>query len=129
MVERKNNKEQLDKHDNMDFISRKYQEFILKNGYIPKLFNPYNCTELNDYAPTQTAQGASVTKSSSILIYDNNRLRRHTSLESMLLMGFSREDYNKIKEMGISDTQIYRLAGNSIVVNVLYYIFKKLFNK
>ena len=41
-------------------------------------------------------------------------------------MGFDDEDYKKIKELKISDTQAYKMAGNSIVVNCLTEIFKKL---
>ena len=42
-------------------------------------------------------------------------------------MGFDDEDFNKVKEAGISDSRCYKTAGNSIVVDVLYYIFKNLF--
>ena len=41
-----------------------------KNGYIPKMFNPYNCAEISDYAPTVTTQCGSTTSSSSILIIE-----------------------------------------------------------
>ena len=41
-------------------------------------------------------------------------------------MGFDDTDFNKVKSVGISDTQLYRQAGNSIVVNVLEAIFKNL---
>ena len=34
----------------------------------------------------------------------------------------------KIQKAGICKTQQYKMAGNSIVVSVLYYIFKNLFN-
>jgi DNA (cytosine-5)-methyltransferase 1 len=56
-----------------------------------------------------------------------NRIRRLTPLECFLLMGFKEKEYNKIK--GISDTQKYCMAGNSIVVSVLEAIFKNLFKK
>ena len=46
----------------------------------------------------------------------------------MLEMGFDDEDFYKAKNVGISDTQLYRQAGNSIVVNVLEEIFKTLLN-
>jgi len=42
-------------------------------------------------------------------------------------MGFDDEDYYILKENGISNSQIYKMAGNSIVVNVLEEIFKELF--
>jgi len=41
-------------------------------------------------------------------------------------MGFDDTDFYKAKETGISDTQLYKQAGNSIVVNVLEEIIKKL---
>ena len=41
-------------------------------------------------------------------------------------MGFDDSDFDKIKSVGISDTQAYKQAGNSIVVNVLEAIFKEL---
>ena len=37
------------------------------------------------------------------------------------------EDIDNIQKSGISKTQQYKMAGNSIVVDVLYYIFKKMF--
>ncbi len=40
-------------------------------------------------------------------------------------MGFEDRDIEVCK--GISNTQLYKMAGNSIVVDVLYYIFKELF--
>lgn len=52
--------------------------------------------------------------------------REITSKEAWLLMGFSEEDYNKAKEV-CNQNQLYKQAGNSIVVNVLEAIFKELF--
>lgn len=42
-------------------------------------------------------------------------------------MSFPDEDFDKAKAAGVSDTQLYKQAGNSIVVQVLYYIFKELY--
>lgn len=47
------------------------------------------------------------------------RIRRLTPLECFRLMGFGDEDYLKLREIWISDTQAYKMAGNSIVVDVL----------
>ena len=54
------------------------------------------------------------------------RIRRLTPLETWRLMGFSDEDFYKAKEV-CSETNLYHQAGNSIVVNVIYYILKNLF--
>ena len=53
------------------------------------------------------------------------RIRKLTPRECFRLMGFLDDDFDKIK--GISNSQLYKMAGNSIVVNVLTEIFKELF--
>lgn len=55
------------------------------------------------------------------------RIRKLTPRECFRLMGVSEENIDKIQNAGISKTQQYKMAGNSIVVDVLYYIFKKMF--
>ena len=55
------------------------------------------------------------------------RIRKLTPLECFRLMGFSDEEFNRIK--GVSNTQLYKMAGNSIVVDVLEAIFRNLFKK
>lgn len=60
---------------------------------------------------------------------DNFRIRKLTPLECWRLMGFRDEAFYKAQELGISDSQLYKQAGNSIVVNCLYYIFKNLFKE
>jgi DNA (cytosine-5)-methyltransferase 1 len=42
-------------------------------------------------------------------------------------MGFKDEEFEKAAQIN-SNTQLYKQAGNSIVVNVLVEIFKKLFD-
>ena len=55
------------------------------------------------------------------------RVRKLIPLEYWRLMGFSDEDFLKVKQNGISNSQLYKQAGNSIVVDVLMEIFKNLF--
>ena len=57
------------------------------------------------------------------------RIRKLTPLECWRLMGFRDESFYKAQELGVSDSQLYKQAGNSIVVNCLYYIFKNLFKE
>lgn len=52
------------------------------------------------------------------------RIRKLTPKECFRLMGFSDVDFDSIH--GISNTQLYKMAGNSIAVNVLEAIFKNL---
>lgn len=56
----------------------------------------------------------------------NYRIRKLTPLECWRLMGCSDEDYYKAKRFN-SDSQLYKQAGNSIVVNVLEGIFANMF--
>ena len=58
--------------------------------------------------------------------YDALKIRKLTPTECFRLMGFSDKDVQILKENKISDSQLYKMAGNSIVVNVLVEIFKKL---
>ena len=53
------------------------------------------------------------------------RIRKLTPKECWRLIGFTDEDFDKAKEVN-SDTQLYKQAGNSIVVNVLMEIFKEM---
>lgn len=55
------------------------------------------------------------------------RIRRLTPLECFRLMGFSDEDFWKAKNAGVSNSQLYKQTGNSIVVDVLFYIFLELY--
>lgn len=54
------------------------------------------------------------------------RIRKLTPLECWRLMGFEDTDFWKVKNSGISNSQLYKMAGNSIVVNVLRTIFREL---
>lgn len=55
------------------------------------------------------------------------RIRKLTPRECFRLMGVDDADIDKIQESGISNSQQYKMAGNSIVVDTLYYILRKLF--
>lgn len=62
------------------------------------------------------------------LVFDGEKLRQLTPLECWRLMGIADEDFYKSKDTGISDSQLYKQAGNAIVVDVLVGIFRNLFN-
>ena len=52
------------------------------------------------------------------IIYNDLRIRKLTPKECWRLMGFDDDDFEKARKVN-SDTQLYKQAGNSIVVNVL----------
>ena len=55
-----------------EYVNKKYKEFYEKNGYIPEMFEPYNCREITDYAPTLTANSnTSPTHAGTILIIED----------------------------------------------------------
>lgn len=54
------------------------------------------------------------------------RIRKLTPLECIRLMGFTDEDYEAMRSIGMSDQAIYHMAGDSIVVTVLISIFSEL---
>ena len=55
------------------------------------------------------------------------RIRKLTPRECFRLMGVDDTGIDKIQAAGISNTQQYKMAGNSIVVDNLFYIFRNLF--
>ena len=55
------------------------------------------------------------------------RIRKLTPKECFRLMGVSESDIDKIQQSGVSQSQQYKMAGNSIVVDVLEHIFRKMF--
>ena len=55
------------------------------------------------------------------------RIRKLTERECFRLMGVDDADIDKMQAAGLSKSAQYKLAGNSIVVDVLYHIFRKAF--
>lgn len=61
------------------------------------------------------------------VLTDDMRIRKLTPRECWRLMGFDDEDFNKAEKV-CSNSQLYKQAGNSIVVNVLEAILRRLLN-
>lgn len=55
-------------------------------------------------------------------------IRKLTPKECFRLMGFDDSDVDLLSKNGISNTQLYKMAGNSIVVNVLEFLFCQIFD-
>ena len=71
-------------------------------------------------------QSPTITVNNSPKILCDLNIRKLTPKECFRLMGFEDRDFEILVKNGISDTQLYRMAGNSIVVDVLEAIFKNL---
>lgn len=106
----------------IDFVLRKYDDFYKKNGYTPKMFNPYNCREIFDKSPTLTAEGSRISVSSSVLIKEENGdIRSLTPLEWERLQNIP-ENYTSCVE----NNHRYNCLGNAWTVNIISHIFKGL---
>ena len=56
----------------------------------------------------------------------NGRIRRLIPLECFRLQGFPDGHYHNAKKAGVSDSQLYKQAGNSVTVNVIQEIASRL---
>ena len=103
------------------------------NIYTGKIFG--GCYAGNVYgiygiAPTISCMGGG-NRMPLILIENEKRkkyrIRKLTPTECFRLMDVEDEDIEKMKQAVIAKTNLYKLAGNSIVVSCMYHIFRKLF--
>jgi DNA (cytosine-5)-methyltransferase 1 len=62
----------------------------------------------------------------NIGVSQNAHIRRLTPRECFRLQGFPDWAYDRAKTAGVSDSQLYKQAGNSVTVNVIYEIAKRL---
>lgn len=85
----------------------------------------YYPTGLSPVVTTQRGggQGIKIVVDTELL-----RLRKLTPRECFRLMDFTDEDIDKCYAIGMTDAQLYKQAGNSIVVKVLERIFEQLIN-
>ena len=98
--------------------------------------NPENPSDRTPGAPTEqrlefntkgTSNTITTVQKDNYVVERTYRIRKLTPRECFRLMGMKDDDIDKIQEAGISNTQQYKMAGNSIVVDVLESIFKELF--
>lgn len=83
-----------------------------------------NVFDENGLAPTITTNKGEGNK---IAVRENSiRIRKLTPKECFRLMGFSDKNFEAAEKM-VSNSQLYKQAGNSIVVDVLYYILVELY--
>lgn len=57
------------------------------------------------------------------------RIRKLTPCECMKLMGFTKEDYQALVDIGMSDSAIYHMAGDSIITTCLVALLNPLVNE
>ena len=54
-------------------------------------------------------------------------VRKLTPEEEFILMGMTEEDCKKCRAMGISETQLYKQAGNGLIPNHVQFIVEHLY--
>lgn len=100
------------------------------SGNIPKVLqegignhpNKFEFNGFHNISPTLMASD-----SKNVKCYSNGyRIRKLTPLECWRLMDFTDEEFYAAQLSGVSNSQLYKQAGNSIVVAVLQAIFKEL---
>jgi DNA (cytosine-5)-methyltransferase 1 len=95
------------------FLSPKAKAYVLAGG--TKNFRTSTRTDLPVARPLlQSMHKTHRAGVDNYITYDLGRIRKLTPRECLRLMGF-RDSFNIV----VSDTQMYRQAGNSIVVDVL----------
>lgn len=95
-----------------------------KPGDTINAFNKH--VDKTGFSPTLTTRPEGF-KTAILPVTDNIRIRKLTPKECFRLMGFSDRDFDAAQKAGISNSQLYKQAGNSIVVDVLYYIYRELY--
>ncbi len=102
-----------------------------KKGYIEAYPGDY----VNLQFPNSKTRRGRVTKdyANTLLCNDSQGvitedlwIRKLTPLECFRLMGFDDKDFDILRMNDISDAQLYKMAGNSIVVDVLEKVFEEL---
>lgn len=101
------------------FLSEKVKKYVLASG--TKSFYSKPSTDLDIARPLLTTMHKMHRAGIDNYVTTDGRLRKLTPRECLRLMGFS--DSFKIV---VSDTSMYQQAGNSIVVDVLIAILKKI---
>ena len=123
--------------------SSKCKVILESDAELPILHNIYGGFKekkpriFNDYSPTiRTSSGGGHIP--SVCTKDNDKvekeisgyvIRKLTPKECWRLQGFDDKDIDKCISIGISNTQLYKQAGNSITVKVLEEIFKNMLNE
>ncbi|MEG2229955.1 MAG: DNA (cytosine-5-)-methyltransferase [Bacilli bacterium] len=120
LLENNAEKSYLEAKNKLDTINEHYSQYS-KNKILKNIVD-------NDIVETITANAMqSFDHNNCHIIKNNLRIRKLTPLECFRLMGFNDNDFYKAQQVN-SNSQLYKQAGNSIVVNVLEEILKQIFN-
>lgn len=113
-----------DKNKNVS-LDTYINEALETNTELPCAVDEQNVTIRKDNTVGALSTNGSSAKRNNRVLQEDLRIRKLTPLECWRLMGFDDEDYYKAEKVN-SNTQLYKQAGNSIVVDVLEYLFKEI---
>ena len=88
----------------------------IRDGYTINAFN--KTIDKSGLSPTLTTRPEGF-KTAILPITNNLRIRKLTPLECWRLQGFSDEQFYKTKNAGVSNSQLYKQAGNAVTINVV----------
>lgn len=107
------------KRNGQGIVENGLRLFQYGHGYLP-------AGEINSEIYPTVREANTARYNNAILQSGDVRVRKLTPKECWRLMGFDDESFSRA-EKKVSNSQLYKQAGNSIVVDVLMAIFKKLF--
>ena len=110
-------------------------DYLIKNNKVKELDvikHSYSTSRMNDWETRNVERNNESptldTRCDCLGVVVNQpplRIRKYTPKECYRLMGFSDEEFERVEKLN-SNSQLYKQAGNSIVVDVLKYIFMEL---
>lgn len=102
------------------------ETFIANSCIHGDTINAYNRTvDKTGMSPTLTTRPEGF-KTAVLPITGDLRIRKLTPLECWRLQGFTDEQFYKAKNDSVSNSQLYKQAGNSVTVNVIDAIVKEI---
>lgn len=108
---------EIDKYANISYMAMYNLKYCKYNKIIDKCIlknkDVYKNNDLN------------INNSQNKLLYF--KIRKLTPKECWRLQGFHDSLFYKAQNTGLSDTQLYKQAGNAVTVNIVYEIGKKLY--
>lgn len=127
----------------LDFIKQDYSRIDLKNeADAAQLYPTYSrlkMWEINKREPIDENTiihtitcNMDRSNTAAMIKYEGAKgesFRLLTIREAFLLMGFTEDEYLRVKKLGLSYRKMNKLIGNSIVVNILVEIFRYLFSE
>lgn len=100
---------------------------IVEHGVAPNtvIQKTHGASTTVKYDETGTLQAARLDKV-PMVVPNKFRIRKLTPRECWRLQGFPDWAFDRARGAGVSDSQLYKQAGNSVTVNVIYAIAKRL---